>query len=159
MGILSEAALGIGALAAGYTLCYYTHTNPIIKSSSDLQETHQQYSTIKNAGPVTDLNDLSIDYIVSEKNNFRGFVFTDNATKKRGVVVKNSFLDKNTTLNYIPLEVSLEPMNAKIPLSYTPQKSDTTQPSYTPQQSSSDELISDNPLWKKIQRAIENIRE
>jgi len=147
MGILSEAALGIGALAAGYTLCYYTQTNPIIKSSSDLQETHQQYSTIQNAGPVTDLNDLSIDYIVSEKNNFRGFVFTDNATKKQGLIVKTSFLNNNTALNYIPLGVSLEPIDAKIPLSYIPQNSN------------SEKKEVENNLWEQGRKIIEKTKE
>jgi|GEM_PF-5353997 len=119
MGILSESFLFVAGSAAGYALCYNCHTTPLgIKSSSsqDLTIIEQKYSTINSPERVIGPKDISIDYLVSQPNNFRGFVFTDNNTAQKGVLAKvQVYGSLQQTFMYVALDKELT-QTEKVPI-------------------------------------------
>ncbi len=113
MGILSETIVFVAGGAAGYALCYNIHTAKIDEkstSSQDLTTIEQKYSTINSPERVIGPKDISIDYLVSQPNNFRGFIFTDNNTAQKSVLAKvQVYGSLQQTLMYVALDKELTP--------------------------------------------------
>jgi len=107
MGILSMAAsmaLGIGiGIGIGYYSCnqrsaYTTPTEKIARLEEKYKDLRQQQGI---AGP----QQITVDYVVDQKHQFKGFVFTDRRSGRQGVLVQQKLFGKdNHYLTYAGLE-------------------------------------------------------
>lgn len=123
MGMIADTFLGLGCIAAGYALCYYTHNNPVETKlgetkhydSSSLSKVVEKYADLKNTGPIVGSPELGIEYVVSKKDEFKGYVFTEKDSGKKGILIKSKIAGNNQ-YSYVSLERSIENVDEHINL-------------------------------------------
>ncbi|MBI2662393.1 hypothetical protein HYX11_02960 [Candidatus Woesearchaeota archaeon] len=118
MGLISETFLAVGCAVAGYTICYYTPTGNVENKQHDgpeLSKVVERYVDLKNSGPVVGVQELGIEYIVSKKEGFKGFVFTDKESTTKGILIRSKIAGINQ-YSYVSLERSIANIDERIDL-------------------------------------------
>lgn len=110
--------VGVGA-AIGLSIGYFTFKadaedckGVYQKQMSELEE---KYKSVPIPEGVAASKDFSLDYVVSEKGGFKGYVFTDNASGKQGVIAKSNVLgNRKYFFEYVPLDGIVDGSEPKV---------------------------------------------
>ncbi len=110
--------VGVGA-AIGLGIGYFTFKADAEDCKGVYQkqmtELEEKYKSVPIPEGVAASKDFSLDYVVSEKGGFKGFVFTDNASGKQGVIAKSNVLgNRKYFFEYTLLDGIVEASDPKV---------------------------------------------
>jgi len=103
--LVSFALGGLVGLGSGYVGFKPTTTRCQEYIQQSITELEEKYQNIAPTPGLALARDLSLEYAVSESAPFRGLVFTDTASGKRGVITKNQFFG-NTNYDLVFDEIA-----------------------------------------------------
>lgn len=89
--LILVGAGALGGLAGGYIAFKPNERSCQSVYSERIAELEEQNKDITTPGVATP-RDISLSYVVSREHNFRGLVYTDAATGKKGVVTRQQIL-------------------------------------------------------------------
>lgn len=113
IGFLAGVGIGVG----GYHLMSKPTTERCTAMyQSEITDLEQKYASIPTTSGVAGPKDFSIDYVVSDKAQFKGLVFSDNSTGRQGFVTKTEVFGRTSLgLQYEKVDDLLQSANAQVP--------------------------------------------
>lgn len=116
MGLLSDAVLlGVG-IGVGYLCC----AQPKIEScpgayQGEIQRLQEKYGDKIARTGIIGPDEVSIGYVVAEKDGFQGYLLTDNFSGKQGLLVRGKFGEQQVPM-YFPLERKVTSLTERVSL-------------------------------------------
>lgn len=142
MGLLSDIVLLGTGVVAGTALGYYVLSHDMKEfptAREQITTAVQRYQDKDVPVVIAQPENINIEYAVSPKEKFRGFLITDVKTGKQGTLIRSAVLGiEEVSVNYAPLEGKVDEARVIIPLL------DTKKPDY-----SLDALV-DPDRWGKL---------
>ena len=114
LGLATSVALGVGigylTFKADEKSCQAMYTQKI----ADIDE---KFSSVPTPAGVASGKDFSIEYVVSQDAGFKGLVFKDALTGRKGVFTKVAlFGNNNYGMQYADIDAALKSVQASVPL-------------------------------------------
>ena len=110
IGALAGLGTGYAVFRADEKSCQAMYTRKI----ADIDE---KFSSVPTPAGVASGQDFSIEYVVSQDAGFKGLVFKDALTGRKGVFTKVAlFGNNNYGMQYADIDAALKSVQASVPL-------------------------------------------
>ena len=121
MKIIQQLALvGLGALAgvgAGYAGFKPDQQGCQKFYAQEMSRIEEEFKDLPVSPGVASGKDFTLEYVVSKDAGFKGVIFTDSVSGKKGVIAKAQFFGGNNySMPFVDVDKALEAPSAAVPM-------------------------------------------